>query len=206
MPTGLDIEKEIILENDQVKIMPLEFSHLEPLIPVGALDENLTFYSTFSVYTPEALKQFIEESIAERQAQTRYAFAIFDNQTQQFAGSTSFGSISNKDQKLEIGWTWIGNDFQKTGLNVNCKYVLLRYLFEELGFERVELKTDERNQKSRTAIEKIGAKFEGILRNHILMRDGFRRSSVYYSILKNEWPEVKKMLEARIAKQHSVVV
>ena len=198
-----NFKADLVLENERVLLMPLNLSYLEALIPVGAQDENLTFYSTFSVFTPEALKQFIEESMAEREAKTRYAFAIFDKKANQFAGSTSFGNISNKDQKLEIGWTWIGNDFQQTGLNVNCKYVLMKYLFEELEFERVELKTDERNQKSRTAIEKIGAKFEGILRSHMLMRDGFRRSSVYYSILKNEWPEVKKMLEARMAAKHS---
>src|SRR5688572_24095619 len=201
-----DFSQDIILENERVLILPLKLSHLEPLLVVGSQDENLTFYSTFSVYTREALKEFIRESMAEREIKTRYAFAIYDKEKQLFAGSTSFGSISNKDQKLEIGWTWIGNDFQKTGLNVNCKYILLKYLFEELGFERVELKTDERNQKSRTAIEKIGAKFEGILRSHILMRDGFRRSSVYYSILKPEWPDVKGLLEARLAKRNSVKV
>lgn len=199
-----DFTKDLILENERVRLEPLNLKHIELLIPIGAQDENLTFYSTFSVFTPEALKQFIEESMAERKNKTRYAFAIFDKKTQRFAGSTSFGNISNKDQKLEIGWTWIGIDFQKTGLNLNCKYVLLKYLLEELDFERIELKTDERNQKSRTAIEKIGAKFEGILRSHILMRDGFRRSSVYYSILKQEWPEVKKMLEERIAKKYAV--
>ena len=201
-----DFKSDITLENERVLLTPLELSHTEALMPVGSQDESLTFYSTFPVYTLDDLKQFIAESMAERASETRYAFAIFDKQTQQFVGSTSFGSISNKDQKLEIGWTWIGNDFQQTGLNVNCKYVLLRYLFEELGFARVELKSDERNQKSRTAIEKIGAKFEGILRSHILMRDGFRRSPVYYSILKNEWPEVKVKLEERIAKKYLVEV
>jgi len=198
---NFDFRENIILENERVLLTPLNLSHLGGLISVGAQDDNLTFYTTIDVSTPEALQQFIEESMAEREQNSRYPFAIFDKQTQQFAGSTSFANVSNKDQRLEIGWTWIGNGFQKTGLNVNCKYVLLRYLFEELGFERVELKTDERNQNSRTAIEKIGGKFEGILRSHILMRDGFRRSSVYYSILKNEWPEVKPKLEVRIQRK-----
>lgn len=201
----LDFDKDIVLEDERVIVSPLNLTHLEALLKVGSQDENLTFYSTFSVYTREDLKKYIEESMAERAAKTRYAFVIFDKQTQQYAGSTSFGNVSNKDQKLEIGWTWIGNDFQRSGLNVHCKFVLLKYIFEVMGFERVELKTDERNLKSREAIEKIGAKFEGILRNHILMRDGFRRSSVYYSILKNEWPDVKSKLEARMQRNANAI-
>ena len=88
--------------------------------------------------------------------------------------------------------TWFGKSFQRTGLNRNVKFLMLRYAFEALRFERVELKTDERNQQSRLAIEKIGGRFEGILRSHVLMPDGFRRNTVYYSILKSEWPAIKK--------------
>src|SRR5688572_4405624 len=98
-----EFKSDLVLENERVKLIPLDLSHLENLIPVGALDENLTFYSTFSVYTPEALKQFIEQSILDRENKTRYAFAIFDKLIGKFAGSTSFGNISNQDQRLEIG-------------------------------------------------------------------------------------------------------
>ncbi len=192
-----DFNKDHLLEDDRIMLTPLDLSHLDGLLPAGSQDEDLTFYSTFSVYTREALREFIQTSLSERENKIRYAFAIYDKKTGKFAGSTSFAAVSNIDQRLEIGYTWLGNDFQKTGVNLHCKYLLLQYIFEELAFERAELKTDERNQRSRTAIEKIGGKFEGILRSHILMRDGFRRSSVYYSILKNEWPEVKLMLENR---------
>jgi len=130
--------------------------------------------------------------LLQRTNKIHYPFIIFDKQLNAYAGSTSFMNVSNKDRRLEIGATWIGNRFQKTGLNRNCKFLLMSYAFDELGFERVELKTDERNIKSRTAIEKIGGKFEGILRSHTLMSDGFRRNTVYYGILKSEWRELKQ--------------
>jgi RimJ/RimL family protein N-acetyltransferase len=101
-------------------------------------------------------------------------------------------NISNVDSRLEIGSTWIGKEFQRTGLNRNCKYLLLNFAFDELGVERIELKTDERNTASRNAIQKIGGQFEGILRSHTLMYDGFRRNTVYYSILKKEWEKIEK--------------
>jgi RimJ/RimL family protein N-acetyltransferase len=196
--------KNLVLENERVKLFPIELAHFENLIPAATADEKLTQYSPFSIATPENLKQFIQNCLVDRRNEIRYAFAIFDKQTQQLAGSTSFGNISNKDQRLEIGWTWLGPDFQKTGLNVHCKYLLLKFAFEELGFERVEFRTDERNLKSRTAIEKIGGTFEGVLRSHTLMLDGFRRSTVYYSILKEEWPKVKLKLEEKLAKNYPV--
>ncbi|KAA9346100.1 GNAT family N-acetyltransferase [Adhaeribacter soli] len=198
--------QNLILENERAKLSLLGLSHLERLIPAATADKKLTRYSPFSIATPDDLKHFIQNSLIDRRNQVRYAFAIYDKQFQEFAGSTSFGTISNKDQRLEIGWTWLGPKFQKTGLNINCKYLLLQYVFEELKFERVEFRTDERNTKSREAIEKIGGTLEGILRSHTLMLDGFRRSSVYYSILKEEWPEVKKGLEVRLAKGKMVEV
>jgi len=116
---------------------------------------------------------------------------IFDKQKQQYAGSTSFLSISNHNKRVEIGATWLGPIFQRTGLNGNCKFLLLLYAFEYLEFERVELKTDARNIQSQTAIKAIGAKYEGELRSHTLMLNGYRRNTVYFSILKEEWGDIK---------------
>ena len=101
-------------------------------------------------------------------------------------------SVSNADLKLEIGATWMGKQFQSTGINKQCKYLMLQYAFEVLNAHRVEFRTDERNAQSRRALEKIGAKQEGILREHMIMHDGFKRSSVYYSILSSEWKILKK--------------
>mgnify|MGYP002777138386 CR=1 FL=1 len=152
---------------------------------------QLLRYSPSAVHSHELLTAYIRQALAERTAGTKYPFAIFDKSVGQYAGSTSYGAISQADQRLEIGWTWIGKTFQRTGLNRNCKLLLLSYAFETLGFERVEFKTDTRNLQSRKAIQEIGATLEGEFRSHSIMSDGHRRNTVYYSILKNEWPDVK---------------
>jgi len=183
----------IILENSRARLEPLSIDHVDKLLPVAQQDPELLRYSPSAVYSRELLTQYIRQALSERAAGTKYPFAIFDKKIWQYAGSTSFGAISNVDQRLEIGWTWIGMDFQRTGLNRNCKLLQLSYVFEILGFERVEFKTDARNVQSRKAIEQIGAVQEGIFRNHSVMSDGHRRDTVYYSILKNEWPKVKSV-------------
>ena len=184
-------EKEIILEDSRVMLRPLLASDLENLLTPAISDEKLLQYSPKPIHSRDLMTEYIKTALADRTSHDRYAFTIFDKQASAYAGSTSFLSVSNYNLRLEIGHTWLGTGFQKTGLNRHCKFLLLSYAFDELGFERVELKTDERNKASRAAIEKIGGKFEGILRSHTLMNDGFRRNSVYYSILKSEWPQLK---------------
>lgn len=184
-------EKEIILENTSALLKPLQISDIDNLLKIATEDKNLLQYSPAPIYSEELLKSYIENALKERKNKSRYYFSIFDKKKNAYAGSTSFLNISNNDSRVEIGATWIGRDFQRTGLNRNCKYLLLSFAFGELGAERVELKTDERNTASRNAIEKIGGKFEGILRSHTLLYDGFRRNTVYYSILKNEWKNLK---------------
>ena len=188
----LDFGKHIVLENDRALLRPLVSADVDLLIDIATQDKDLNQFSPIQINTPELLSRYIENSLLQRTNKIHYPFIIFDKQLNAYAGSTSFMNVSNKDRRLEIGATWIGNRFQKTGLNRNCKFLLMSYAFDELGFERVELKTDERNIKSRTAIEKIGGKFEGILRSHTLMSDGFRRNTVYYGILKSEWRELKQ--------------
>jgi RimJ/RimL family protein N-acetyltransferase len=187
-------EKDIVLENDRVRICPILLSDIDNLLKVATSDPSLVQYSPFNINSEPLLRQYIEKALSDRASKVRYAFILFDKKTNEYAGSTSFGNLSNADKRVEIGWTWIGKPFQKTGLNRNCKHLLMNYVFETLGFERLELRTDERNAQSRKAIEAIGGKFEGILRSHMIMTDGFRRSTVCYSILKNEWPVVKEKL------------
>jgi RimJ/RimL family protein N-acetyltransferase len=110
-------------------------------------------------------------------------------------------TISRHDRNLEIGHTWLGRRAWRTRANTECKFLLLRHAFEELEVMRVQLKTDARNARSRAAIERIGAKFEGILRNHMLVRGGVVRDSAYYSVIDTEWPEVKVRLEERLARE-----
>jgi RimJ/RimL family protein N-acetyltransferase len=185
-------EKEITLENSFALLKPLQFSDINNLLKIATEDEQLLQYSPLPIFSEKLLTEYVVKSIKERENKMRYSFTIFDKRKNSYAGSTSFMNISNVDSRLEIGSTWIGKEFQRTGLNRNCKYLLLNFAFDELGAERIELKTDERNTASRNAIQKIGGQFEGILRSHTLMYDGFRRNTVYYSILKNEWEKIEK--------------
>jgi len=184
-------EKEITLENSSALLRPLQFSDIKNLLKIATEDEQLLQYSPLPIFSEKLLTEYVQKSIKERENKTRYSFTIFDKRKNSYAGSTSFMNISNVDSRIEIGSTWIGKEFQRTGLNRSCKYLLLSFAFDEVGAERIELKTDERNIASRNAIQKIGGQFEGVLRSHTLMYDGFRRNTVYYSILKNEWDKLK---------------
>lgn len=184
---NFDFNEDITLENEVALLRPLQIADLGNLLPVAVEDKTLLQFSPMAIYSPELLKTYLEKAVSHRANNIRYPFIIFSKRHNQYAGSTSFLNISNPDDRLEIGHTWIGRDFQQTGLNRNCKYLLLNFAFNILGAQRVELKTDERNIASRTAIEKIGGKLEGILRNHMVMSDGFRRNTYMYSILKSEW-------------------
>lgn len=183
---------DIVLENNFALLRPIKAIDVENLLSVATKDKDLLQFSPKPISNENLLKKYIYKAIEDRKNNNRYAFCVFDKSKDAYAGSTSFLNISNADDRLEIGSTWYGKDFQRTGLNRNCKYLLLEYAFEKLGTVRVEFKTDERNTASRTAIEKIGGQFEGILRQHTLMYDGFRRNTVCYSILKSEWLNLKE--------------
>ena len=180
----------IFLENETVLLKPLSQEHLEELFLVSQ-NEKIWKYSTNNLTTKKALEEFISVALEERKAGSSYPFVICDKTKMAAAGSTRYGNISWKDKRIEIGWTWLGVDFQRTGLNRACKHVLLKYAFESLEMERVEFKTDVLNQQARQALLKIGAKEEGVLRSHTVMHDGRRRDTIYYSILKNERPGVR---------------
>ena len=187
-------DHDIILENSFALLTPINEIDIDKLLAVATKDKDLLKFSPMPIYTRELLKAYIDKAIDNRRNKNRYTFVVFDKTKNAFAGSTSFLNISNPDDRLEIGGTWYGKEFQRTGLNRNCKYLLLEFAFDILNAERVEFKTDERNLASRKAIEKIGGQFEGILRRHTLMYDGFRRNTVYYSILKSEWNGLKDQL------------
>ncbi|HEU4716244.1 MAG TPA: GNAT family protein [Bacteroidia bacterium] len=191
---NFDFTKDILPENERVRLRPIEISDWDNLLPVALADNDLLHYSPSQVHSEGLLKKYIATALSDREKEVRYAFSVFDKSAGKYAGSTSFGNIVNKDKRIEIGWTWIGRQFQRTGLNRNMKFLMMQYVFETLEFERLEFRTDERNAASRTAIEKIGGKYEGTLRSHMLMPDGFRRNTACYSILKEEWPALKKQL------------
>jgi len=184
-------DEEITLENDFALLRPIAKSDIDNLLPIATEDKDLLQFSPAPIYTPELLESYIDKAVLSRFNKDRYTFIVFDKTKNSYAGSTSFLNTSNPDDRLEIGATWYGKKFQRTGLNRNCKYLLLEFAFDHLGAERVELKTDERNVASRTAIEKIGGQPEGTLKSQTLLYNGIRRNTVYYSILKNEWQQMK---------------
>lgn len=155
-------------------------------------------YSPSPFGTAEKLEEYFHLAHKQRAAEKRYAFAIFDKLGGKYAGSTSMGEISNKDLRLQVGWTWIGNEFRGSKLNRHCKFLLLRYIFETLEFERVEFFTDSRNERSKKAITGIGGKLEGELRSHTLLANGYRRNTLIYGILKDEWREIKASLVQKL--------
>ena len=136
----------------------------------------------------------MDQAFADTSADTRRAFTIIDKSTNKIAGSMSMGNISMYDLRLEIGWSWLGKEFRGTDINRHSKFSMMKYAFEELFFERVEFKTDVLNTRARKGLEKIGGKEEGVLRSHTTMWNNRRRDSVYYGVLKNEWPLLKQTI------------
>jgi N-acetyltransferase len=154
-------------------------------------DSRIWTYFTRNLALESEMKAWIAAALEERAAEKRMPFAVMDKETRRLCGSTSLGNISFYDKRVEIGWSWLGTEFMGTGINHHAKFLLLSYAFEVMGMERVEIKTDNLNERSKAALRKIGAREEGVLRSHMLMFDGRRRDSVYFSILKPEWEGVK---------------
>ncbi|QQR98277.1 MAG: GNAT family N-acetyltransferase [Sphingobacteriales bacterium] len=187
----LDFNQEIILEDSKVILRPLVANDIDALKVIAFEDKMLLQYSPNLIYNADLLEKYIKDALDSKAMQSRYPFVIIDKYSNTVVGSTSFCNVSNYDKRLEIGYTWLGNAYQKTGINRHCKYLMLDYCFNVLNFERVEFKTDERNEKSRNALLGIGAKEEGILKSHTLMYDGYRRNTVYYAILQHEFANTK---------------
>ncbi|HYC28465.1 MAG TPA: GNAT family N-acetyltransferase [Chitinophagaceae bacterium] len=182
---------DLSLESHRVQLRVLrreDIPHLHAIAPSA----HTWKYFVKELNTAEAHNAWMEDALQDYGNQRRVPFVIIDKKANAYAGSTSFGNISFYDKRIEIGWTWLGDDFKGTGINMNAKFLLMQYAFETLGFERVELKTDNLNERSKAALKKIGGTPEGILRNHMQMHSNRRRDSIYFSILKDEWPTVKK--------------
>lgn len=178
------------LENDFVKLALLDLSNYQHLLKI-ATEKDLISYSPSDISSPAKLKEYVQIAVDGYYQKRTIPFIVFDKTKSTFAGSTRFGLINWTNKVLHIGWTWIGKDFQGTQLNKNMKFLMLQYAFETMAFEKVEFRIDERNIRSRKAVEKIGGTLEGILRKDTLMLDGFRRSTCCYGILKEEWKKIK---------------
>lgn len=179
------------LENSRVLLKPLEEEDFEGLCEIG-LEPSLWKISSNNIQTKDDLYHYLSVAIGQRNTLQAIPFTIIDKAAGRIAGCTRFGNISFENRRMEIGWTWLGVEFQKTGLNRACKYELLKYAFETVQVIRVELKADVLNLNSREAMRKIGATEEGILRRHMITESGRIRDTVYYSIIAEEWADVKK--------------
>jgi len=187
----------VTLEGQCIRLEPLLLEHHAQLCTVG-LDEELWRWTPEVARTPEDMRAYIEAALTAQAAGTALPFATVEKSTGRAIGSTRFGNIDRANRRVEIGWTWLGLRWQRTAANTEAKYLMLRHAFETLGCLRVEFKTDSRNAPSRKALLRIGAKEEGILRNHMITYTGRIRHTVYYSIIASEWPEVKAHLEAKL--------
>jgi RimJ/RimL family protein N-acetyltransferase len=187
----------VVLSGTAVRLEPLSPGHHAGLCEVG-LDPELWRLTMTLLRTPEDMRAYIEEALRLQRAGAALPFAIVEQATGRAVGSTRFGNIDAAHRRLEIGWTWVARPWQRTAVNTEAKYLLLRHAFESLGANRVEFKTDALNARSRAAILRIGAKEEGTLRHHVIAPGGRLRDTVYFSILREEWPDVKRALEARL--------
>jgi len=186
-----------ILEGVHARLEPLRKAHLAELAQVG-LDEELWRWIPTPVRTREEMAAYIEAALNEEERGVSLPFAIVDKAAGRAIGSTRYGNIDRTNHRVEIGWTWIAREWQRTAVNTEAKYLLLRHAFESLGCMRVELKTDSLNERSRAAILRIGAREEGVFRNHMVTASGRIRHTVYFSIIDSEWPAVKARLEAKL--------
>uniref|UniRef100_UPI00404B0674 GNAT family N-acetyltransferase n=2 Tax=Flavobacterium sp. TaxID=239 RepID=UPI00404B0674 len=188
----LDFTKDYILENNSVRLTPLKSDDFDKLVHFATNEPELWKYSLIQASSAEKMRNYIEKAITGRENKHSYAFLVFDKRTNQYAGSTRFYDIQLENATLQLGFTWYGKEFQGTGLNKNCKYLLLEFAFDMLKMERVEFRADNENQRSINAMKSIGCKVEGVLRSNTYKPNGDRRDSIVLSILKNEWQKTIK--------------
>ncbi|MFJ7663557.1 GNAT family N-acetyltransferase [Lysinibacillus sp. NPDC097162] len=182
------------LENEVVLLRPLVKEDVQGLLTAGSYPEIWSYLST-TIEDETGVHNFVEKALSSKMQMEEFPFVIVDKRSGRIIGSTRYMDIDSKHKRLEIGNTWITPAFWRTAVNTNCKYLLLSYCFEVIGLQRVQIKTDHENTRSQKAIERIGATKEGVLRNHMVRKDGSTRHTVMYSITIEEWPEVKARIE-----------
>jgi RimJ/RimL family protein N-acetyltransferase len=195
--TSMKVEP-VTLEGRVIRLEPIAERHIANLAKVG-LEEDIWRYMRYGkLESIEQLSDWVHELLILQEQGTDLPFAVIYTGTEIAVGCTRYLNIDTLDWSLEIGGTWYGLDFQGTLVNTECKYLLMKHAFEVLGCVRVWFKTDARNLRSQRALERLGVVKEGVLRNHMILPDGYIRDSVVYSLLPNEWPQVKTKLEARL--------
>jgi RimJ/RimL family protein N-acetyltransferase len=192
------IIEPVTLTGKFVRLEPLTVDHVADLARVGLEPEIWHYMRYGKIENSEGLKAWVQELLSLQEQGTDLPFAVIYLASGRAVGSTRFLHIDMPNRSLEIGGTWYGLEYQGTQVNTECKYLLLRHAFEQLGCIRVWFKTDGRNLRSQHALEKLGVVKEGVLRNHMILPDGTIRDSVVYSLLPDEWPQVKANLKARL--------
>ena len=187
--------KPVVLTGNYVRLEPLTEEHVPGLAAIGVGQTFWDFMVWGRINSFDEMHGWVKDMLARAEKGTDLPFVVIHLASGRVAGATRYLNIMPHDRGLEIGGTWYGVDFQRTPVNTECKFLLLRHAFETLGCIRVQLKTDLQNERSQKAIERIGAVKEGVLRNHMILPDGRIRHSVFYSILNSEWPSVKSRLE-----------
>ena len=190
-----DFKADIILENERVLLRPLCYTDLSLLAHYVEQEPSLWKYSLSAIHTKVDLENYIHSAIEAREKQNSYAFIVYDKLMNAFVGSTRFYDIQLNTQTAHIGYTWYSKKVWGSKLNENCKFLLLEFAFDQIGFERIEFRADYNNKRSIAAMQKIGCTIEGVLRNHLPLPNGNRRDSIVLSILKTEWEnKIKKNL------------
>ena len=187
----------LTLTGQHISLEPLKIEHIPQLCDVG-LDESLWKWTVSKVCDEDAMREYVRFAISDQEKGTALPFVNRENSSERIVGSTRFGNIDIPNRKAEIGWTWVTPDRQRSYVNTEAKLLMLTHAFEVWKCIRVEFKTDVLNDKSRIALGRIGAREEGILRNHMITESGRFRDSIYFSIIESEWPEVKSKLRSRL--------
>ena len=189
--------ESIVLEGEAVKLAPLEMKYLDELYE-AASDESLWLWTMDIIKSKDDLRRYVETALDEQTRKVSLPFVTIEKSSNKIVGSTRFGNVDVKNRKTEIGWTWINPRWQRSVVNTEAKLLMLSHAFEIWDCVRVELKTDALNEKSRTAISRLGAKEEGILRRHLITDAGRFRDTVYFSIIDSEWQTVKANLNEKL--------
>ena len=193
-----DTSTDFILENERVLLRPLVQDDAVYLSAYVKEEPALWKYALTPITTDQEFEQYVATAVEARQLKSAYPFIVFDKLQNKYVGSTRFYDIQLNNSNTQFGYTWYSESTWGTGLNEHCKFLLLQFAFETIGFERIEFRADNRNKRSIAAMQKIGCTVEGILRNHLPTSDGTRRDSIVLSMLKNEWPKIKAGFLARI--------
>jgi RimJ/RimL family protein N-acetyltransferase len=188
------IPHDLILETNKVILRPVQENDYDEFLQIAQQDADMWYYFSYNLGDEAQLKKWMEIAFTEKETGTRRPFTIIDKANGKIAGSSSIGNISYHDLRFEIGWSWLGKDFRSTGINRHAKLAMMNYAFEQLHFERVEFKTDVENARARKGLQNVGGIEEGILRSHMTMWNNRRRTSIYYSVLKDEWPALKQTI------------